>query len=156
MTLRYARFAKHVNGQHFATHWFTNSTKFKTFHTQGASCLCSDFGPDKKCLRPEDCDLSKSVGSNEIVDTSPAPNIGSLFARVGARASRLFEQNDQNSIIVNKPLNPCASVAPQTVCCVPKPKTPQECPSGFIPSDDPDCPCKPESRFHEVNSTKYY
>ena len=86
------------------------------------------------------------------MDTSPAIDIGSLFGR----ATRLFEQNDQNSIILNKPLNPCASVAPQTVCCVPKPKTPQECPSGFIPSDDPDCPCKPESRFHEVNSTKYY
>jgi len=109
---------------------------------KGASCLCSDFGPEKKCLRLEDCEISKSIGSNEIADTTTAPDIGSLFART----ARLFEQNDQNSIIVNKPLNPCASIAPQTVCCVPKPKTPEECPSGFIPSDDPDCPCKPESR----------
>ena len=84
------------------------------------------------------------------MDTAPATKVGAR-----ATSSLLFEQNDQNSIILNEPLNPCASVDPTTVCCVPKPKTPQECPSGFIPSDDPDCPCKPESRFHEVNSTKY-
>ena len=96
--------------------------------------------------------MLKSIGSNTIAD--PGETVKQTVNTLFGGSTRLFEQNDQNSIIVDKQLNPCASIAAQTVCCVPKPKTPQECSSGFIPSDDPDCPCKPESRFHQVNSIK--
>ena len=101
--------------------------------------------------------MSKLIGSNTIMNTAElvkeaANNLfGSNPVDIG---DNLISQNDKNSVIINARINPCGS---QKTCCVPKPKTPQQCPSGFIPSDDPDCACKPESRFYEVvDSTKDY